>query len=224
MVSKTVAILCLSTLMIAWSVGGLWALTSQLTYLDGDVSLIRSGNEQEAEIGMTLVQGDIVTTGAESIAIISVEGQADLKLRENTHLRMDMLGDSVSASLAQGGVFSRVSRTLRRKYEIRTDAVVAGVRGTEFFVAYGRKVDDLPDVWLCVNEGTVRIDVAATGESATIREGQGINIVGGTRLTKVRKYPWTRRLNWNVDPSQGTVVDTTDLEQAYADLLDQDYD
>ena len=52
----------------------------------------------------------------------------------------------------------------------------------------------------------------------------GINIVAGTRLTKVRKYPWTRRLNWNVDPTLGGVEDTTDLEQAYADLLDQDYD
>ncbi len=34
-------------------------------------------------------------------------------------------------TLSQGGVFSRVSKSLRGKYEIRTDAVVAGVRGTD---------------------------------------------------------------------------------------------
>ena len=224
MASKSSVVLGLGALMIVLGALQGWALAGEFSYLDGEVSLIRSGDEQEAEIGMALMQGDVVTTGPESLAIINVEGQADLKLRENTRLLMDTLGDSFSATLSQGGVFSRVSKSLRRKYEIRTDAAVAGVRGTEFFVAYGRTIEELPDVWLCVNEGSVRIDVARTGESITVREGLGINIVAGTRLTKARRYPWTRRLNWNVDPSQGAVTDVTDLELAYADLLDQDYD
>ena len=74
-----------------------------------------------------------------------------------------------------------------------------------------------------MNEGSVRIDVEETGDSTTVRAGLGVNIVGGTRLTKARRYPWTRKLNWNVDPATGEVVDNTDLEQAYSDLLDQDY-
>ena len=151
MVLKRTIFLGLATLMIVLSAAQGWALAGEFSYVDGDVSLIRLGNEREAAIGMVLMQGDVVRTGSESMAIISVEGQADLKLRENTRLQMDTLGDNIAATLTQGGVFSRVSKSLRRRYEIRTDAVVAGVRGTEFFVAYGRTIEELPDVWLCVN-------------------------------------------------------------------------
>lgn len=51
-----------------------------------------------------------------------------------------------------------------------------------------------------------------------------INIVGGINLSSAQRYPWTRKLNWNMDPTAGEVIDRTDLEQAYSDLLDQDYD
>ena len=53
--------------------------------------------------------------------------------------------------------------------------------------------------------------------------GKGINIVGGKTLTKPRFYPWTQKLNWNTEPDAGDVIDRTDLDQAYSDLLDQDY-
>jgi len=57
-----------------------------------------------------------------------------------------------------------------------------------------------------------------------VREGEGINILDGVRLTDAQPYDWTRELNWNMDPDRGEVYDDTDLDQAYADLLDQDYD
>ena len=44
---------------------------------------------------------------------------------------------------------------LKGRYTVRTETAVAGVRGTEFFVAYGRRIDEHPDVWLCVNSGAV---------------------------------------------------------------------
>jgi hypothetical protein len=97
------------------------------------------------------------------------------------------------------------------------------VRGTEFFVAYGRTVDAQPDVWLCVTEGTVEVALNASNQSVRVEAGKGINIVGGTKLTVPRSYPWTRKLNWNMDPTKGRVADTTDLDQAYSDLLNQDY-
>ena len=65
--------------------------------------------------------------------------------------------------------------------------------------------------------------IPETDQSLVVRQGEGINIVGGTRLTKPRRYALTRRLNWNSDPDRGEVIDRTDLDQAYSDLLDQDY-
>ncbi len=68
------------------------------------------------------------------------------------------------------------------------------------------------------------MDLPDTAQTVLVKEGLGVNIVGGAKITSPRRYPWTRRLNWNNDPAGGSVVDTTNLEQAYADLLDQDYD
>jgi hypothetical protein len=107
---------------------------------------------------------------------------------------------------------------------VRTGTAVAGVRGTQFFIAYGRTIDSQPDIWLCVNAGTVEVTLPASGQSVFVKEGLGVNIVGGAKLTVPRSYPWTRKLNWNMDSKNGKVADVTNLDQAYSDLLDQDYD
>jgi ferric-dicitrate binding protein FerR (iron transport regulator) len=165
-----------------------------------------------------------VETGRDGSAVLELAGSVEVKLRENTRLSLDSLERSdIAVGLAKGGLFSRVAQRLSGRYSVRTDAAVAGVRGTEFFVAYGRRIDALPDVWLCVNEGSVEVQIPESSQSLTVREGEGINIVGGTKLTKPRRYAWTRRLNWNTDPAKGGVMDRTDLDQAYSDLLDQDY-
>jgi hypothetical protein len=75
-----------------------------------------------------------------------------------------------------------------------------------------------------VNLGVVLVDLPDAGQTELVKAGLGVNIVGGVKLTTPRPYPWTRKLNWNVDPAAGKVADATNLDQAYADLLDQDYD
>jgi hypothetical protein len=153
-----------------------------------------------------------------------------VKLRENTRLLIESVSENAAVTLNSGGVFARVARQaadvgrVLSGFEVRTPSVVAGVRGTEFFVAYGRTIEEEPDLWLCVNEGQVAVSIPETGEETLVAEGEGINILGGTRATDPRFYPWTRDLNWNMDPTEGDVADDTDLDAAYADLLDQDYD
>ena len=206
------------------AIAGLGALEAELVYAVGEVRVRQQGVRLEGEIGMLLGSGDIIETGSDGAAILQLGNRADLKLRENTILALDTLGEEVAVKLSRGGLFSRVAARLRGRYSVLTQTAVAGVRGTEFFVAYGRTIDRYPDIWLCVNDGRVEVKVLDTDEKIIVEEGKGINIVGGTRLTRPRPYAWTRRLNWNTDPAQGEVVDRTDLEQAYSDLLDQDYD
>ncbi len=70
----------------------------------------------------------------------------------------------------------------------------------------------------------MEVTVPQTGESTVVPKGEGVNILAGIRVTDPRFYEWTTELNWNFDPDSGEVIDETDLDQAYADLLDQDYD
>jgi ferric-dicitrate binding protein FerR (iron transport regulator) len=156
--------------------------------------------------------------------VIDLANGTTLKLREKTTLAIDSIGELTSVNLSAGGVFTTIAGKLTGKFSVRTQSAVAGVRGTEFFVAYGRTIDAEADVWLCVNSGQVEVTIPDTGQVVQVPAGLGINIVGGKKITTPRRYPWTRRLNWNVIPGGGNVEDTTSLEAAYSDLLNQDYD
>jgi hypothetical protein len=199
------------------------AVEGEVVYIEGFAWIDRDSTTIEADFGEPVFQNDIVTTAPGGLVIIELPRGRELKLRENTVLEMSSFDEEVSIDLREGSLFSKVSKGFGG-FEVRAQSVVAGVRGTEFFVAYGRFIDAKPDIWLCVNEGEVDVTVADTGESVTVEEGKGINIVGGTTLTNPRRYPWTLKLNWNMDPNAGGVLDDTDLDQAYEDLLDQDYD
>ena len=201
----------------------LFALNGQVVYTEGDVS-IRSGSQtHDAALGDPLGPGDVITTAAESLAVIDLSNSTILKLRARTSLAIDSIGESTSVTLNAGGVFTHVLKKLTGQFSMRTATTVAGVRGTEFFMAYGRTIDALPDVWLCVNSGTVEVALPQIGQTVLVKEGLGVNIVAGAKITTPRNYPWTRRLNWNMDSANGKVMDTTNLDEAYSDLLNQDY-
>ena len=195
-----------------------------IAYFAGPVEVVRGGGSERPEIGMHLLSGDVIKTGSGSTAVVSLADGVEIKLRENTAVDVGALGGDVEVKLLSGSIFSRVLGKLRGKYSVRTETVLAGVRGTEFFVAYGKTIDRHADVWLCVASGSVDVSVIGTRESTVVKEGRGINIVGGVKPTKPKRYKWTLDLNWNMDPGKGSVEDRTDLEQAYGDLLDQDYE
>jgi hypothetical protein len=202
------------------------ALSAQsfIAYMEGDATITRGGSRLEGEIGLSLLKGDRIETGSDSLAVLELEDRGTLKLREDTSIVLSDLGDQMSISLSAGGLFSRIRRLAGREYGVRTPNVSAAVRGTEFFVAYGQAIEDEPDVWLCVNEGSVEVALDDTGDSVLVKEGEGINILSGNRITDPKFYPWTENLNWNTDPGSGNVKDVTDLSGAYTDLRAFDYD
>ena len=202
----------------------LFALTGSVEYVEGDVLLTHNGESEYADFGSSVFQDDLVTTEADSLAIIRLSDGTALKIRENTIIRIAVLSDSAVIDLHEGSFFSNVTKQLTGRYTVKTPSVVAGVRGTEFFIAYGRKIDDQADVWLCVNTGEVEVSVPETEEHVVVRAGEGINILAGLDITRPKKYKWPEDLNWNIDPSKGEVLDLTDLDTVYSDLLDQDYD
>jgi ferric-dicitrate binding protein FerR (iron transport regulator) len=196
----------------------------RIVYLTGEVTVTSGGTTTSADIGTPVEPGDVVETGATATAIIDLGHGAEIKLRENTRTRIGPLEERVDVELERGGLFALIRRVIQGGFSVNTDTVVAGVRGTQFFVAFGRTVENRPDVWLCVNEGEVNVEVPDSGQQTVVREGEGINILDGVRLTDAQPYDWTRDLNWNMDPDRGEVFDDTDLDEAYTDLLDQDYD
>lgn len=201
-------------------------VAATIEYLEGAVDIERAGVLEPADFGSTLDGEDLVITGPDGLAIVTLAGGTEIKLRGGTTVAIGSLGRGPGVELRAGGLFARTTRAVGggRAFEVRTPTVVAGVRGTEFFVSYGRTIEEQPDIWLCVNEGSVEVEVIRTNQTTLVREGEGVNILGGTRATDPRFFQWTTELNWNFDADRGDVRDETDLDAAYDDLLDQDYD
>ncbi len=214
----------LLTGLIFLSITSFLSAGSEISWIEGTVTITRDSRDVNGEIGTELFEADRITTGPDSLLIIEMEGRGTLKLREETTMVLESMDGDIAVALVRGGLFSRIRRLFGKGYEVYAPNVVAAVRGTEFFVAYGRNIEEDPDLWLCVNEGAVEVALEDSGDSVMVEEGEGINILGSNRITDPKFYPWTEDLNWNTDPSAGDVDDSTNLDGAYADLRDFDYD
>ncbi len=208
------ALFCLSSLLPQdWKV----------EYLEGESEIHRGNLMITADFGTPLKQGDVLSTGTDAVLILSSTRNDRIKLKENSTLRLNSLGPQTQVQLQKGGIFSRIAKLFNNDaYSVTTPSMAAGVRGTEFFIAYGKAIETEADIWLCVNEGTVAVEAAA--EEVLVEAGEGVNILNGSRITQPKYYAWTEDLNWNTDPGEGSVQDDTDLSGAYSDLLDIDYD
>lgn len=197
---------------------------SYISYLEGSVTVTRGSETIRGDFGLPLLKNDTIETGHNSLAVLEVEGRGILKMKDDTIMSLDNLGKKLEVSLKSGGLFSKIKKILGLEYEVRTMDTIAGVRGTQFFIAFGKTIESTPDLWLCVNEGTVEVSITESNLSVLVEEGEGITIPAGNRLTDPRFYKWTEKLNWNYDPLQGELVDKTDLNGAYEDLRNFDYD
>ena len=146
---------------------------------------------RDAAIGEKIGQGDVLQTAADSLAVIDLANGTTVKLREKTTLAVDSIGEETVVSLRAGGAFASIVKKLTGHFSVRTSTAVAGVRGTRFFIAYGRIIDSQPDIWLCVNSGTVEVALPASGQTVLVKEGLGVNIVGGAKLTVPRRSPFS---------------------------------
>ena len=199
---------------------------ARLLAASGDVTIQSKEGGRLGKSGAVLAPGETVSTAAGATAVIELPDGSRLKLRELSRLGVTLPGPKsqvTEAFLAFGSAFAKVTKRLAgQQFNVRTPTAVAAVRGTEFFTAYGRARGKSRDLWICVNEGAVEIETSSSKKPLRVPQGQGVLIKSGLDLTKPQAYDWTKTLNWNMDPDRA-LEDKTNLDGAYADLLDQDY-
>lgn len=169
--------------------------------------------------------GDTVEVKSKSLAIIKFDKKAVTKLLENTKLTIEKIGsndEDTSLILLAGSLFSKViTKSKKKHFKVKAQSASMGVRGTEFFVSYG-KADGKEDVWMCVDEGVVEVSVQDQ-KTVLVRAKEGVFIKKGKEISSVKKYSWTKKLNWNLNPKKGKLENNA-IDGLYQDLLDQDYD
>lgn len=158
----------------------------RLTYLEGEVQLIRDGSVREGRnltIGTTIMEMDVIQTGANGYAEIELTqpAGASVRVRENTayYVEVERDGGNTATRLkVLGGTVEvavqRMSRGSRLDVETRT--AVFGVRGTRFDVITAPDESTL----LGVREG--RVSVAAGQERRDAEAGQAVQSVPNQAL------------------------------------------
>ncbi len=93
------------------------ALSAQsfIAYMEGEATITRGSSRVAGEIGLSLLKGDRIETGSDSLAVLELEDRGTLKLREDTSIVLSDLGDQMSISLSAGGLFSRIRRHWRAR-------------------------------------------------------------------------------------------------------------
>jgi hypothetical protein len=201
-------------------------VVGKVFFLSGKAYVERGSGRADLQLKAEVLKGDTVATARGSSMILLLSDGSLLKMKPDSKLQIvDLSPRNGRIRLIAGSLFSKVRKLLKDElFQIETPVAVVGVRGTEFFMAFGKKKKEGQDLWMCVHEGVVAVEAVKTGGQAAVREGEGIVVTADGRPTAPRRYKWTEKLNWNMDAEKGDVVDRTSLESAYGDLKKQNYD
>lgn len=200
----------------------IYAYTGKIGYVRGEVTVVSQGKSTVAQKDFSIKSGDTIKTSAKSIAIISMDDGVVFKMNPKSDLSIPEKDDN-SVTLNSGSVFSKVAKQKpNQQFKLRTPSAVIGVRGTEFFTSYGQTEDKKSDVWMCVNEGSVEVTSVKGKEAVVVKQGEGVVIPSGKDVTPAKKYAWTKKLNWNLDPASGEVENNVQIK--YENILKEDYD
>ncbi len=173
----------ISVLFLSVFTTALWSESGVLSYLEGRVTLERSGSPQKpAEIGDTLVSGDTLYTDSKSFAEVELASGSTLSIKEGSVFNFGEIADNDSKSGKRGffrvllGNVSFKFKNLLREPEVGTPLAVLAVRGTDFTVYTA------PDgaSMTVVSDGLV--EVSSGGQTVLLAADQGVEVAAGLGL------------------------------------------
>ena len=150
-------------------------LPTDITYTEGDATeRLKTGKQQDAQIGDVLNTGDTLKTGSDGAVELNQKG-VTIKISKGT---VFTLMERAAADGKTTTVLSVALGSLKYKYDkvsgsepqIRTNGAVAGVRGTEFTVFSGADGSTL----IAVDSG--QVDVESEGKIVQLAAAQGIEV------------------------------------------------
>jgi hypothetical protein len=154
----------------------------------GVVSVEQKKHKTAPAAGLEMKAASSITTGSDGKVFVK-EGESEVWIGPNTHFTIVKLADSDKGTMGRFDIlkgqirakFKRPSGPEAFPYEIKARTIVAGVRGTEFFVAVSGDEEKV-----CTLEGLVRVtSVKSSAESWDVPAGKGL-------FAKPREMPKVR--------------------------------
>jgi hypothetical protein len=168
---RTLPIAVLLLLLGALSVS---AVPADVTYAEGDASLkLKNGTTQDAQIGDVMNTGDTLRTGRDGLAELNQKGVV-IKIAQQTVFTLMEKGQggqtSPVLSVALGSIKFHYDRFTGKEPLVRTNSMVAGIRGTEFDVFAGADGSTL----IAVDSGAVTVE--SEGASVELAANEGVEV------------------------------------------------
>ncbi len=183
------------------------AAPADVTYTEGDASIkLKTGKAQDAQIGDTLNTGDTLRTGKDGLAELDQKG-VSIKIARNTVFTLmerEQGGNTSSVlSVTLGSIKFRYNKLTGQEPLVRTNSMVAGVRGTEFSVFSG----DDGSTLIAVDSGKVTVE--SEGKSVDLVATEGVEVPLGK--PPADKFTVPKELmdysKWNGDKLAGMLAD-----------------
>lgn len=153
------------------------AAPADITYAEGDTTLkLKSGKQQDAQIGDVMNTGDTLKTGKDGQAELNQKG-VTIKISRGTVFTLmekSQAGKTGTVmSVALGSIKFRYDKLTGTEPQVRTNGAVAGVRGTEFTVFSGADGSSL----FTVDSGLVTVE--SEGKSVDLVADEGVEVALG---------------------------------------------
>lgn len=137
---------------------------SPATIISVDGKVLKSG--KPVSKGAAIMPGETVLAEDGGAALIKIGDRAGLQMRSTSKLVFDEIADTISLNLDYGALMSVVARQSDRKFILKTPAVVAGVRGTAFYIE-SRAIDQ---TYICLCEGVLSLTSQDTVQEIRSRD------------------------------------------------------
>jgi hypothetical protein len=224
---RTISIAAVLLLLGALSVS---AFPADVTYTEGDASIkLKNGTTQDAQIGDRMNTGDTLRTGSDGLAELNQKG-VTIKIAKKTVFTLMEKNESGQASpvlsVALGSIKFKYDKLTGAEPQVRTNSMVAGVRGTEFDVFAGADGSTL----IAVSSGAVSVE--SEGKTVELAASEGVEVPlgqpAGDKFTVQRdQIDYSR---WNDGKFAAMLADPaatmTSIETAMASYIKdvQEYD
>ena len=112
------------------------SISATLTFIKGEVKVTNGEVETTAKVGDKVLQGNTVSTGEKSVAILAIDDNSSrIELQSNAKIVVETsTAESKKIFLQKGSAWTSVEKLPKNsKYSLHTPTSVAGVRGTKFY-------------------------------------------------------------------------------------------
>ena len=219
--------------VIAPGGGAALGASTTLTILGGEVQVSRNGGAfTPAADGAIIGPGDVIRTAADARAVLTYFEGSTVSVEPSSELAIDEASSNPDGSTVVvmtqnlGRTWHVVTKLITggSKYEVRTPAATASVRGTTFAVGVGQDASGVSVTEISATEGTV-----ATAAPATVADPQPevVFVTAGLRTTakSTERRPEAptpapepeRKVTVTIGSADALVVDTLGRSNGYKD-------